>query len=123
MTEQNAIELKEKLLSLGFEGVLTDIDSYKVSNEESFTIFHYMEIEKDQLMYALEIERNQQNKFVFDKYVLGIRHIPVPEIAISGISTKELEIKMMRADKLYNQYLSGNEDTSQNHIIKKQTMS
>jgi len=118
MTEQNAIVLKEQLLSLGFEKIVSDIDFYKAANQESFTIFHYREIEKDQLMYALEIEKNRQNKFDFTKYVLGIRHIPIPETTIGGINSRELEDKMIKADELYNQYLNGNEDISQNHLIE-----
>jgi len=118
MTEQNAIVLKEQLLSLGFEKIVSDIDFYKAANQESFTIFHYREIEKDQLMYALEIEKNRQNEFDFTKYVLGIRHIPIPETTIGGINSRELEDKMIKADELYNQYLNGNEDISQNHLIE-----
>jgi len=118
MTLQNNIALKGKLESLGFGEVVNEINSGNTNDLENFTIFHYRGIARDQLMYGLEIKKNQQNEFTLYKYVLGIRRIPIPETIIAGINTKELEAKMIKADELYNQYLSGNEDTSQNYIIK-----
>ncbi len=118
MTGENAILLKEKLLQLGFEKVINEIDLNIVNNQEDFTIYHAVDIAKDQLMYALNFQKDRDNNHVFTQYVLGIRHIPIPEVTVGGINSWELEEKMIKVDELYNQYLSGNHNTSKNHLIE-----
>jgi len=121
MTEQNVIALKEKLLALGFEKLASEIDFGEANHLESFTVFHYNETSQDQLMYALRFQKNLEDEVILKEYVLGIRHIPIPEVTITGINTRELEDKMIKADELYKQYLNGNKDTSQNYLIGEAT--
>ncbi len=118
MTERNVIVLKKKLLSLGFEKVLEEIDFNKTHNQDKFTIYHYTEKEKDQLMYILNFDKNNKDKVKLTGYMLGIRHIPIPQMTVGGITTRQLEDKLIKADELYNQYLNGNKDTGGNHLIK-----
>lgn len=65
MTLQNNIALKEKLESLGFGEVANEINSGNTNDLENFTIFHYREIARDQLMYGLEIKRTNKTSLRF----------------------------------------------------------
>ncbi len=118
MTEKNTMQLKDQLLSLGFETLVSEVDFSKAGNQNTFTIYHAKQISDDQLMYVLFFEKNYQQNFVLTQYHLGIRHIPIPELIIGGINTRELEGKIIKAEELREQFSTGKADKSQDHLIK-----
>jgi hypothetical protein len=118
MTENNAIRLREQLLNLGFEKSLNYFNDYVQAADPEFTIYQSAGIEKDQLMYVLRFANGTDSVIRLLEYELTLRQIPIPDITIDGIRSKELENRMDKAEQLYNQYLAGNEDPSENYIIE-----
>jgi hypothetical protein len=101
MTEINAIQLKEQLRQLGFADAVSWPDAYRNSNELQFSIHHYRESGKDQLMYSLYYDTNAKDQVELKLYELTVRSIPIPE------KLAELDRRMQQANKIYNNYLNG----------------
>ena len=118
MTENNAIQLREQLLKLGFEESLNYFEEARQTQHPEFTIYKSVDRENDQLLYVLRFAKGTDDMTHLNEYDLMLRQIPIPDIIIEGIHSKELESRMDKADQLYNQYLAGNEDPSENYIIE-----
>lgn len=101
MTESNIIRLKEQLRQLGFKAAGNWLDTYQTSNERQFSIFHYRERGRDQLLFSLRYETSEKDAVNLTGYELIVRSIPIPE------KLAELDDRMHKANKIYNSYLNG----------------
>lgn len=104
MTEQNAIDLKNTLEPLGFGDAVPFVEDIRLPGQDSFSIFHQRDIGNDQLHYTLHFERNNAAVFLFKKYALTVRSVPIPKpFAV-------LESRIQQAGELYHVYSSGTDN-------------
>ncbi len=101
MTERNAIRLKEQLRQLGLEDAVSQLETYKSSNDRQFSIYPYREKGKDQLMFSLRYDTGEKGSVELKAYHLTVRSIPIPE------TLAELDDRMQQANKIYDSYLNG----------------
>ncbi len=119
MTESNIIQLKKELTRLGIRDTVPEIEYFRNINPTSFMLYSGGNpTGDDQLLYALRYNKNEKGLFQLAEYKLTLKSVPIPEVTIQGINTKELVEKMEKADELYNEYLNGNQYPEKNHVIE-----
>lgn len=112
MNETNILQLKGQLIKLGFQGVVHQLEEYRHTLQQAFTIYSNRVIAEDQLMFSLHFERRNAHAFALRNYELRVRSIPVPS-QYSG-----LEQRMRKADELYTAYMQGEQKPGDNDYIR-----
>lgn len=108
MTKKNIGYLKDYMLSLGFPARIAEqINDYRQVNNEDFHIYYSHEIEEEQLMYNLHFTKGTGNSYQFKEYELTLKNVPIPDLNIKGINTRDLDDKLKEVDSWYNKFLDG----------------
>ncbi len=108
MTKKNIEYLKNQVLALGFPLAISEqINDYRKMNNQDFHIYYSHEIEKEQLMYNLHFSKGTDNSYQFKEYELTFKNVPIPDLNINGIHTKDLDDKLKEVDSWYNKFLDG----------------
>ena len=105
-------------MKLGFKESLNYFEEARQTQDQEFTIYKSSNREDNQLLYMLRFVKGTDNMTHLIEYDLTLRQIPIPDITIEGIHSKELESRMDKAGQLYDQYLARNEDPGENYIIE-----
>ncbi len=117
ITKRNINKLKKQLDRLGLAEAAGYMDDYRKSNVDTFSAYWSFEKGNDYLSYCVNLER-KGNEFAIKNYELHVQSKDIKYSTINGIDTKALETSMRKADELYNQYLDGKYDPSNNHLIE-----
>jgi hypothetical protein len=97
--------LTNQIRALGFPNrIAEEASQHAGANYPTFYVSYYTEIGEDQLMYDLCFSKKQQ-RYQLTEYELTLRNIPIPDLNIQGISTKELDKKLGVADDWYSKFL------------------
>ena len=105
MAQNNNIRLKTQLTKLGFDGIIDEVDMNIGDGNQNFLVVHSNKIDDDSLLYVLQFKR-EENKIKLEGYGLTMQSIVVPKVVVNGINTAELEVRMVKADGLYDDYYS-----------------
>ena len=97
------IPLEEQLRQLGFKSCIKDVKMYSKAGSFNFSIPQSKIVKNDSLLYRLEFE-NSGDEVKLKKYGLTLQSIKIPNVVINGIDTGKLEKRLVKADKLYNDY-------------------
>ena len=97
------IPLEEQLRQLGFKSCIKDVKMYSKAGSFNFSIPQSKIVKNDSLLYRLEFE-NSGDEVKLKKYGLTLQSIKIPNVVINGIDTAKLEKRLVKADKLYNDY-------------------
>jgi hypothetical protein len=97
------IPLDEQLRQLGFKSSIKDVKMYIKAGSFNFSIPQSKIVKNDSLLYRLEFE-NSGDEVKLKKYGLTLESIKIPNVVINGIDTAKLEKRLVKADKLYNDY-------------------
>jgi hypothetical protein len=99
------IPLEEQLKQLGFKPIVKEVKMYTKAGSFNFSIPQSKVLKDDSLMYRLEFE-NSGDEMKLKKYGLTLQSIKIPKAVIKGIDTVKLEKRLVKADKIYNDYYS-----------------
>ena len=97
------IPLEEQLRELGFKSCIKDVKMYSKAGSFNFNIPQSKMVKNDSLLYQLEFE-NSGDEVKLKKYGLTLQSIKIPNVVINRIDTAKLEKRLVKADKLYNDY-------------------
>lgn len=110
MSENRSIQLKRQLTKLGFGAITDEVELNARSAIQVFTVYHSKKVNNDFLMYSIHFEK-ADDKIRIKNYELTMQSIVIPKTRIHGIDTTELEVRMLKADNLYNDYLARKKTT------------
>ena len=99
------IPLEEQLRQLGFKTIVKEVKMYTKAGSFNFNIPQSKVVKDDSLLYRLEFE-NSGDEIKLKKYGLTLQSIKIPKAVIKGIDTVKLEKRLIKADKIYNDYYS-----------------
>ncbi len=99
------IPLEEQLRQLGFKNCVKEVKMYIKTGSFNFTIPQIKALKDDSLLYRLEFE-NSGDEIKLKKYGLTLQSIKIPKAVIKGIDTVKLEKRLVKADKIHNDYYS-----------------
>jgi len=97
------MSLEEQLIQLGFKNSIKDVKMYIKVGSYKFSIPQSKIVKDDTLLYRLEFE-NSGDETKLKKYRLELQSIKIPKAVINGSDTAQLEKRLVKADKLYNDY-------------------
>ncbi len=97
--------MEEMLRQLGFKKSIKDVRMFIKAKSFEFSIAESKVVGNDTLMYQLEFE-GEGNETRLKKYELTLQSVIIPKMTIEGINTAKLEKRLVKADKLYNDYYS-----------------
>ena len=103
MAVSDNIPLENQLSELGFRKITKEVKAFVRAGAYEFSIPQIRNIANDSLLYVLQFE-NETSQTRFVNYELVLQSVKIPKEIIKGIDTGKLERKMIKADKLYNQY-------------------
>src|SRR6266498_3013080 len=108
MTEKNASDLKKIMHRLGFPERLDDmIDYYSSINYKDFSVWEFMEIERDRLRYELRFKTGNDDVCHLTDYTATLKNIHIPDVTIEGINAIDLDKRMEDVDRWTDEYYSG----------------
>jgi hypothetical protein len=103
MPVKENISLEEQLKQLGFKNLFKEVKMWTKAGGYYFTIPQSRMLNDDSLMYLLEFE-NHGAETKLKKYDLTVQSIKIPKAVIKGIDTAKLEKRLIKADKIINDY-------------------
>lgn len=103
MPVSDNISLESQLSELGFRKIIKEAKAFIKAGAYEFTIPQSRNIGNDSLLFVLQFD-NETSQIRLVSYELTLQSVKIPKEIIKGIDTGKLERKMIKADKLYNQY-------------------
>lgn len=109
MSKQDLKFLKEQLQALGFPGrIAKEVGHYIRGHNEAFHLYYVYQFKDDEVLFELRFIKQANAKYQLREYKLTCKQVPIPELDIQGINTKDLDKKLNKVNALYNRYYGGN---------------
>jgi hypothetical protein len=110
------IPLENQLKELGFRKIIKEAKAFIRAGAYEFSIPQSRNVRNDSLLYVLQFD-NETSQTRLVSYELTLQSVKIPKEIIKGIDTGKLERKMIKADKLYNQYYQDERPPSKEETV------
>ena len=108
MNEQNLKYLKEQLQALGVPiRIAEEINHYMKGNKEVFHLCYFNQINENALLCDLHFIQHTTHEYQLKAYGLTHKHLPVPDLNMHGINTKDLDRRLNEVNALYDTNIMG----------------
>lgn len=104
--------LVEQLKQLGFEDAVKDVKMFIKIKSFEFSVPVIKKLGDDKLMYQLDFE-SAGNDIRLKNYKLTLQSIAIPKWDIAGMNVERLERRLMKIDKIYDNYYSKGKPASE----------